>query len=108
MLSLILAAVTLFPDINANLLTSVLGSVFLASLLGMGVVVLVQRICKGTNPELAVLARVEKVTWRMPPLEELTKPTWSTTRTIGMLTMRLYLIIAVILLVVKVIQLAIR
>jgi hypothetical protein len=43
----------------------------------------------------------------MPPLAKLTKPTWSTTRTIGMLTLRLYLVIAVILLVVKVIQLAI-
>ena len=107
MLSLILAAVTLFPDINANLLTGVLGIILGASLLGMGVVALVQRRSRGPNLELAALARTEKETWRMPPLEELTKPTWSVTRTIGMLTLRLYLVIAVILLVVKVIQLAI-
>jgi hypothetical protein len=50
---------------------------------------------------------MEKATWQMPPLEELTKPVWSTTRKISMFTLRAYLLIAVILLVVKVIQLAI-
>lgn len=106
MLSLILAAVTLFPDINANLLTSVLGTILGVSLLAMGVVAWVPRLRKGPNRERAALSRTEKETWRMPPLEALTKPTWSTTRTIGMLVLRLYLVIAVILLVVKVIQLA--
>ena len=42
----------------------------------------------------------------MPPLAELTRPAWSVTRKIGMFTLRAYLVIAVILLVVKVIQLA--
>jgi hypothetical protein len=106
MLSLILAAVTLFPDLNANLLTGVLGSFLGASLLGMGIVALVQRHRRGPDPELAALLRREKETWRMPPLAELTKPVWSATRKIGMLTLRLYLVIAVVLLVVKVVQLA--
>ena len=42
----------------------------------------------------------------MPPLEELTRPVWSTTRRVGMLALRLYLVAAVALMVVKVIQLA--
>jgi hypothetical protein len=42
----------------------------------------------------------------MPPLAELTRPTWSVTRKIGMFTLRAYLLIAVILLVVKTVQLA--
>lgn len=42
----------------------------------------------------------------MPPLEELPKPAWSVTRTIGLSILRAYLIIAVLLLVVKVVQLA--
>jgi hypothetical protein len=50
---------------------------------------------------------MEKETWQMPPLAELTKPTWSITRKIGMFTLRAYLLIAVILLVLKVVQLAI-
>jgi NRAMP (natural resistance-associated macrophage protein)-like metal ion transporter len=106
MLSLILAAVTLFPDLNANLLTVVLGGILAASLLAMGIMALVQRRQRRPDPERAALARMEKTTWRMPPLAELTKPVWSATRTIGMLTLRLYLVVAVILLVVKVVQLA--
>ena len=106
MLSLILAALTLFPDINANVLIGVLGIILVAGLLAMGVVALVQRRDIKPDPELAALSHMDKETWRVPPLEELTKPTWSTTRTIGMLTLRIYLVIAVILLVVKVIQLA--
>ena len=50
---------------------------------------------------------MEKETWQMPPLAELTRPTWSVTRKIGMFTLRAYLFIAVILLVVKTVQLAI-
>lgn len=45
-------------------------------------------------------------TWRMPPLDSLPKPVWSPMRTVGMLTMRGYLLVAVILMVVKVVQLA--
>jgi NRAMP (natural resistance-associated macrophage protein)-like metal ion transporter len=107
MLSLILAAVTLFPDLNANLLTGGLLIILGASLVGMGIVSLVQRHHRGPGAQPVVLSHGEKEAWRMPPLAELTKPVWSTTRTIGMLTLRLYLVIAVILLVVKVIQLAI-
>jgi len=106
MLSLILAAVTLFPDLDANLLTGVLGSILGASLVGMGIVALMQRRRRGPGAQPAARSRREKETWRMPPLAELTKPVWSVTRTIGMLTLRLYLVIAVILLVVKVVQIA--
>ena len=107
MLSLILATVTIFPSINATSLAAVLGIILVASLLVMGVVALVQRHRRGPDPELVALARMGKETWRMPPLAELTRPVWSTTRKIGMFTLRAYLLIAVILLVVKVIQLAI-
>ena len=107
MLSLILATVTIFPGINATSLAAVLGIILVASLLVMGMVALVQRHRRGPDPELVALARMEKETWRMPPLAELTRPVWSTTRKIGMFTLRAYLLIAVILLVVKVIQLAV-
>ena len=50
---------------------------------------------------------MEKETWQKPPPAELTKSAWSTTRKIGMFTLWAYLLIAVTLLVVKVIQLAI-
>ncbi|HKV59357.1 MAG TPA: NRAMP family divalent metal transporter [Ktedonobacteraceae bacterium] len=107
MLSLILAATTLFPDLDAIRLASVLGGILVVSLIMMGVIALVQRIRKGPDPERVALERMEKETWQMPPLAELTRPTWSATRKVGMFTLRAYLLIAVILLVVKTIQLAI-
>jgi NRAMP (natural resistance-associated macrophage protein)-like metal ion transporter len=127
MLSLILATVTLFPDVNTNLLTIILGAVLAGSLLAMGTVSLlrprtVTASRADADPEALALADitemadmpdaereswVDKANWRMPPLAELTKPAWSPARKIGMLTLRVYLVIAVLLMVVKVIQLAV-
>ena len=100
-LSLILTAVTLFPNLDANRLTGVLFLLLVASLLVIGIVALAQRRRWGPDSELAALSHREKETWRMPPLEELTKSVRSATRNIGPLTPRLYLVIAVVLLVVK-------
>lgn len=107
MLSLILATVTIFPDIDATRLAAALGIILVAGLLTMGAISLVRHRPRGPDLEQPALSRMEKETWQMPPLAELTKPTWSITRKIGMFTLRAYLFIAVILLVFKVIQLAI-
>ena len=106
MLSLVLATVTIFPAVDAIRLSEVLGIILVVGLLVMGVVALVQRLRTGPDPERAALARMERESWQMPPLAELTKPVWSTARKIGMFTLRAYLFIAVILMVVKVVQLA--
>src|ERR1019366_7413410 len=105
-LSLILAATTLFPTLDAIMMVTVLGIALVVSMGGMGIVALVQHIRKGPDPEHAALERMEKETWQMPPLAELTRPTWSLARKVGMFTLRAYVFIAVILLVVKVVQLA--
>ncbi len=105
-LSLILAATTLFPNLDAIMMAEVLGTVLIVSLIVMGIVSLVQRLRKGPDQELVALYKVDRETWQMPPLEELTKPVWSTTRKIGMFALRAYLLIAVILLVYKVVLLA--
>jgi hypothetical protein len=106
MLSLILAATTLYPDLDAIWLAEVLGTILIAGLVVMGIVAFVQRLRKGPDQELIALYQMDKENWRMPPLAELTRPVWSTTRKIGMFTLRAYLVIAVVLLVVKVIELA--
>lgn len=107
-LSLILAATTLFTftDAQANLLVASLLGLLAVTLAVMGIVALVQRLRKGPDPERAALLAMDKHTWQMPPLEELTRPVWSLSRKVGMLMLRVYLLIAVILLIVKVIQLA--
>ncbi|HKV86052.1 MAG TPA: divalent metal cation transporter, partial [Ktedonobacterales bacterium] len=104
-LSLILATTTFFPTINTNALALVLTALLVGALLTMGVVTVIQRRRRGSDIELLALAGVDRDTWRMPPLAELTKPVWSLPRKVGLLTLRGYLIVAVILLLVKVIQL---
>ncbi len=107
-LSLILATTTFFAlsDATINELAIGLGSALVVALIIMGVVSLVQRRRKGPDPEEEAFSRLAKENWQMPPLAELTKPTWSLTRKVGMFTLRLYLVAAVILLVIKVVQLA--
>jgi hypothetical protein len=51
------------------------------------------------------MSRERKENWRMPPLNLLERPTWSRGRLISMYALRVYLVLAVLLLLVKAIQL---
>jgi NRAMP (natural resistance-associated macrophage protein)-like metal ion transporter len=107
MLSLILAATTLFPTINVQSLTIVLTVVLGLALLGIG---LMQKFARAKKPQQVLLEIsdpvVDKMNWSMPPLAQLPRPVWSMTTKVAMLTMRAYLVIAVLMLVVKIVQLA--
>ncbi|MDE2590585.1 MAG: divalent metal cation transporter, partial [Patescibacteria group bacterium] len=103
MLSLILAATTMFPVINVTYLTIGLGMMLVLGLLGTGFLYLKTH----KKEEKQTMSLEEKMEWRMPPLELLKPSVWSAPMKIGMLVLRGYLLIAVVLMVVKVIQLAI-
>jgi NRAMP (natural resistance-associated macrophage protein)-like metal ion transporter len=100
-LSLILAAATLFPNIDAVALTLWLSAALVVALSVVGVLLL-RRARRARRSESAL----DRATWRMPPLEELTEPVATTGRTIGLLVLRGYLIFAAVLVVVKFVQLA--
>lgn len=102
MLSLILATTTLFPNIEVNLLVKVLSSILLATLLIAGLIQLLRKNKKEKKTE----EQLDRMTWRMAPLSELPKVVPSKGRTFGMVTLRLYLVVAIVLLVVKAFQLA--
>ncbi len=102
MLSLILAAATLFPAVDVRLLTSVLAAILAV---GLVVTVLLYLRCPIATP-IAAVAEADRLTWRMPPLRDRPKPAWSTVQTVGMVTLRGYLLVAAILLAVKVVGLA--
>ena len=53
------------------------------------------------------LSRGERATWRMPPLELLERPVMSTQRKVGLLTLRAYLVLAVVLVIVKVVTVSV-
>jgi hypothetical protein len=50
--------------------------------------------------------RRDRESWRMPPLNMLSKPIMSTGRKIGLTVLRSYLAIAMILVIVRIVQLA--
>jgi hypothetical protein len=113
LLSLVLTAATLFPHLSGGQLAALLGG-------GAGVAVLAgvgwaaarwaagRRLPEDPEAELdtGVVLAAERMTWRMPPLAELSRPVWSPGRRLGMVTLRLYLLIAVSLVIVKIVQLS--
>ena len=104
LLSLILMATTLFPSINVTTTALVGGAVLALGLLAFGAVTLrpgrhVPAPAAGTGPS------IPREQWTMPSLTLLSRPEWSTGRKIAIGTLRGYLLISVILLIVKAIQL---
>jgi Mn2+/Fe2+ NRAMP family transporter len=107
-LSFILAITTIFTLSSAEImwLAGSLGGLLVVILVVIGVRALVQRKREDVDPEWVALLRMKKEYWHMPPLEELPRAVWSVKRKVGMLALRSYIVVAVVLLVVKIVQLA--
>ncbi|HLH64960.1 MAG TPA: NRAMP family divalent metal transporter [Solirubrobacteraceae bacterium] len=101
-LSIILVITTLFPAVNVGRLSIVLFSV-LALVLAASAAWLARS--RRTSPPARAFTEEERRTWTMPPLALLGRPEWSAGRRLAMLALRGYLVIAVLLLVVKAVQL---
>ncbi len=102
-----LMASTLFPHIN---ITSVFVDLAVAFAAGGIIVTIVLRVLarRGGPPATAPapqMGQIEKLSWRMPPLALLKPVKWSPGLRVGMLSLRLYLAISAILLIVKAVQL---
>jgi Mn2+/Fe2+ NRAMP family transporter len=103
MLSGTLMATTIFPNINAMRMALWLSAALAAGLAAAGIMLRVGRGRPG-GPETGPLPG-ERASWRMPPLTMLKPVTWSPAIKLGMLALRGYLVIAVLLLLIKAIQL---
>jgi Mn2+/Fe2+ NRAMP family transporter len=105
LLSLILMATTLFPGLDVTTV-SVIGAVVLAAgLLAFGLVTLRSRRAGSAVTVIETAPTVPRKQWTMPPVTLLSRPRWSAGRKTAMLTMRIYLLISIVLLVVKAVQL---
>ncbi|MGI8558907.1 MAG: NRAMP family divalent metal transporter [Solirubrobacteraceae bacterium] len=102
-LSLILTATTVFPHVDVAALTAALSGALVVGLLGFGVSAALSRRRGEVVPE--PIYTVPREQWTMPPLAFLGRPAWSTSRKATMLFMRIYLVVAVALLIVKAAQL---
>jgi Mn2+/Fe2+ NRAMP family transporter len=101
MLSIILTASVLYPDISEGTILAILGWGSILAL-GMGAVFLFVRRDDGERPG----EEVSRTTWRMPPLRELPLPHMTPLTRVWMLVLRGYLVVAGGLVLVRIIQLA--
>ena len=105
MLSIVLTASVLFPSINATAIVLILtGGSVITVLTTIGL--MLYRLIHPVVQTLPPLDRSLRPTWRMPPLALLTRPNLSTTRRIGLSVLRTYLLIAMIMVIVRVVELA--
>ncbi|MCW2875022.1 NRAMP family divalent metal transporter [Actinacidiphila oryziradicis] len=103
MLSGILVATTLFPALNTTQVALWLAIALAAGLVTAGTGLAIIRARHGPSTT-APVSRAERNRWRMPPLALLEPVAWSPGLKLGMGLLRGYLVAAVLLLIVKAIQ----
>ncbi len=105
MMSFVLMITTLFTTVNVNDLALVLGGILLVFYAIAGALMLRNR---GARRPVEAMSREQRANWRMPPLNLLSRPKWSRGRVLGMWALRGYLVVAVVLLLVKAIELGLN
>ncbi|SOE97782.1 NRAMP (natural resistance-associated macrophage protein) metal ion transporters, partial [Burkholderia sp. OK233] len=115
MLSIILTASVMYPDITGEAIIEILAGGTLLAVVGYAATVTVRRLRLAPADAAASVAsavsnndqqfsKEARNTWRMPPLEELPAPQLTLSKRVWMGVLRGYLIVAVALVVVKVVQ----
>ena len=104
MLSVVLTASVLFPAITAGQILAILAGCAAASVLVAGL--RWPGGCGRGRPRSLPIDRTGRSGWRMPPLTLLDRPVMSTGRKLGMSALRLYLAVAMILVIVRIVELA--
>ncbi|MGB6453122.1 MAG: NRAMP family divalent metal transporter [Streptosporangiaceae bacterium] len=104
-LSVILTASVLFPSMSARQILDIMIGCGAAGVLGAGYVL--SRRLRASEAAAGPLNRSGRENWRMPPLHLLQRPAIPTSRRLGLGALRLYLAVATILVIVKIVELAI-
>jgi Mn2+/Fe2+ NRAMP family transporter len=113
LLSLTLTLTTLLPGLTGDQVLAFLGG-GVAIGLGGAAAWGVARLMRGTAGQLATatptaaltVTKAERAAWRMPSLALLRRPAWSPARRITMVGLRCYVVCAMVLVIVKIVQLA--
>jgi Mn2+/Fe2+ NRAMP family transporter len=101
-MSIVLTASVLDPGITERQILSIVLGCAVASVAGGGWV-LIRSLRVHSSVEVE---RRDRETWRMPPLNVLTKPVMSTGRKVALTVLRSYLAIAMVLVIVRLVQMA--
>ena len=109
LLSGILMATTLFPDVNVvEVAEYLVVGIVIAVILAVGALKWLERRHGPRPPAPSLPDGMDKTVWRMPRLALLDPVKWSAGTKLGMLALRGYLVIGAVLLVVKAVQLGSR
>ncbi|HWE91326.1 MAG TPA: Nramp family divalent metal transporter [Pseudonocardiaceae bacterium] len=107
MLSIILTASVLFPAITGGQIMAILvGGCVAGVVLGVGVAVRGRLRPAGSAGSAGLIEHGDRWTWRMPPLAELARPKLSGARRLWLGVLRGYLVLAMVMVVVRVVELA--
>ncbi|WP_168790933.1 NRAMP family divalent metal transporter [Paraburkholderia aromaticivorans] len=111
MLSIILTASVMYPDITGEAMLEVLAGGTLLAVTGYAATVVVRKLRRESGNAAAHeselrLSKETRAAWRMPPLDELPAPQLTMSKRVWMGVLRGYLIVAVALVIVKVVQMA--
>jgi Mn2+/Fe2+ NRAMP family transporter len=110
MLSIILTAATVFPDMTGETIAAILGGGTALGIAGFAAFALLRRGHAESAAEGGAVsaghARLVRATWRMPRLDALAPPNLSRSKQVWMGVLRAYLVAAVILVAIKVVQVA--
>jgi Mn2+/Fe2+ NRAMP family transporter len=104
-LSVVLTSSVLFPGITGRQITEIIGVCAVASVVAGAWALARARRSFGSGVGVPV-DRTGRDGWRMPPLATLSKPVMSTGRKLGLTALRSYLAIAMIMVIVKIVQVA--
>jgi Mn2+/Fe2+ NRAMP family transporter len=105
-LSVVLTASVIFPAISASAIFTIMGSCAAAAAVIGGLALARARRTAARATAGDDAAAVDKFSWRMPPLEQLPAPAIRGARRLGLLGLRGYLAIAMIMVIVKIIETA--
>ncbi len=103
LLSLVLVISTVIPSIDVTRLLEVLGGLLATILVGA---IIWLWLGQSRQPLVPEMSRADRENWRMPALALLERPIWSPARRIAMVTLSVYVVLAIVLLGVKAFQLA--
>ncbi|MFM0348589.1 NRAMP family divalent metal transporter [Paraburkholderia sp. RL17-347-BIC-D] len=109
MLSIILTASVMYPDITGDAILEVLAGGTLMAVAGYAATVVVRKLRResensATHESEFRLSKETRANWRMPPLDDLPAPQLTMSKRVWMGVLRGYLIVAVALVIVKVVQ----
>jgi hypothetical protein len=97
---------TVFPSLNVGTVAIALAiALIVAGGLAIAGLELIQRRTGRPRPQIPRLTPQQRLSWRMPPLALLKPVQWSPGTKLGVLLLRGYLVVSVVLLVVKAVQL---